>query len=80
MIELLKNIVHFIRKIALHGFTYLHRNTPDSFRNTSNDGSERIGIGSETDGQTDGILKALAHADDLQGYRYCALAGLIELV
>lgn len=53
---------------------------PDSFSYAANDSSKCICICAKTNGKTNCIFKASAHADNLQCYRNRTLASLIKSV
>ena len=59
---------------------YFFGNPPNCFSNAANYCSQRIGIGSQEDGFTDGILEAGTLADNPQGYRYRTLACLVKTI
>lgn len=79
-LKLADNGLHFVGKKAHGKYPQIIRYAPEGFGNAADNGSQRVGIGTQADGPADRILKSVALADNPQRYGHGSLTGLVEAV
>ena len=78
--EISNNVLHFFRQIFHRLLANVVGNAPSGFGYTAYYSSKCVGIGTEGNGSTNGILKRCALADNPESNRNSALACLVESV